>query len=1119
MKELKINSIAKICIAYILSLSPSYATVSVNDNLTGASSSYEWQALNGACLTAGNNTGSIPACHGLAYYSGKDLVGGNTGTLPDTVGNGALRLSNGARDSGTNGNDQTGALYSKFAFPSNSGVDITFKTVTYAGNGYENHAGVASGADGIAFFLTDADQVPTVDNNTKIGAFGGSLGYSCANGKVTNDGLYAAYIGLGIDEFGNYSNKSDNTSTGAGEGWNRVTLRGAGTVNWKWLSENKSNYYPSSVLNTPILQQNAVKRVCANGKLYDYSSNHAGVEVPRTGNNYDYFYNYPYIAHTDIMAGSNGSSDTINERKKRRPLFNQQKTANPLRSAAIPISYNIKITQDGILGLSYSYNGGETINIVNNQDITRSNGPLPRNFRFGFSSGTGGGSNVHEIMCFKADQMTSSATSAAGNVPTLGRIVSGSQLYVAAYHTKNWWGQLTSQNLVEDPDTGIVTINNKATWDASCKLTGGICDSTGENTSAQSTRKLFTWNNTGVTLNWNNLSTTQKDALSNEQKILNWLKGSRVDERNNIGVGDLRKRDSLLGDVINSSPTWNGPPQAPYKDNWRNLINSVTFPENGTSAEKYSEFISAKKLRTHAVYVGANDGFLHAFRSGHNSADGTYQSSNNDGAELFAYMPDQVLRTIANPSNENLSLPNTLYGHNAFVDATPGIGDVFYNNSWHTILVSGLGLGGNLSGVIANDTNISKGSIFALDITDPDSFDSSKIIGEWNSDNLTCTNNTNCKDSLGSTVGTPVIRRLHDGNWAAIFPNGQNSKSGEAGIYIMKIDQASGEKTFRYIKADEPLKNSGSITKRNGISQITAADLDGDSITDYVYAGDMFGNLWRFDLTSTTPDNWSVRTTPIYKSPQPITTAVTVTANSNNGIYRLMLSFGTGRIFPQTLNSMTGSAPGNHYLYGLWDSDMDSWNYKSTVRYASLTLNSSDLKITDSEILNRTITNHSYTNNSLGINGARSISSENLCWKSSATCTSNNNKRGWRILLPGQNEQIFYNPVIQDGFLIINTTVPAYSAPLSCDISAASGFTMAIPPETGTPKKSYFLQLDSSLPIIAGLGTSGVGSIMTVRSGSRAWGITQTHGSKPKIMEIDPSANSTYKRLNWIQRK
>jgi len=102
--------------------------------------------------------------------------------------------------------------------------------------------------------------------------------------------------------------------------------------------------------------------------------------------------------------------------------------------------------------------------------------------------------------------------------------------------------------------------------------------------------------------------------------------------------------------------------------------------------------------------------------------------------------------------------------------------------------------------------------------------------------------------------------------------------------------------------------------------------------------------------------------------------------------------------------------------------------------------------------------------------------------------------------------------------LVINTTIPEVASALSCEVDAASGYTMALPPDTGTPKKSYFMDSSTDF-IIAGLGTSGVGSLMTIRTGSNTWGVTQTHSGKPKVIELNPSANSTYKRLNWIQRR
>ncbi|MEG1202743.1 MAG: PilC/PilY family type IV pilus protein, partial [Comamonas sp.] len=738
---------------------------------------------------------------------------------------------------------------------------------------------------------------------------------------------------------------------------------------------------------------------------------------------------------------------------------------------------------------------------------------------FGFTGGTGGGSNVHEIMCFKADQITGSSSSAAGNVPPLSRVMAGSQIYIASYRTQNWWGQLTAQGLVEDTDTGIVTINPIANWDASCKLTGGSCDSTGKTVTAQTTRNLFTWNAGGKSLTWSNLSATQQTALGSTttlgQTALAWLTGTRTNERKSDGTGSLRARDSLLGDIVGSNPTWVGGPNSPYAGTWTDLRHGGTMPETSKS---YDSFASTQKTRTNAVYVGANDGFLHAFRSGKSKTDGTLDMTNNDGQELFAYMPDQVLRTINNTSNDNLALPSTSYGHNAFVDAPPGTGDLYYGGAWRTWLVGGLGLGGNIGGVVADDTSVSKGAIYALDITNPDSFGAGNVLGEWNSDNLICSNSTTCKDSLGSTVGTPLVRRLHDGNWAVIFPNGQNSKTGEAGIYIMTVAQSDGSRTFRYIKAAGPQMSGTTFVKRNGISQVTAADLDADHITDYVYGGDMFGNVWRFDLSSKTASDWAAGANPVFKADQPITTAIVVSSTTKNEIYRVILNFGTGRLFPRTLDDIGGSATGDHYLHGIWDSDMDAWNAKSTFAYKSLTLSGTATTVTTSELLTRTITESTYIDDALGVNGVRTVSQEKLCWKGSTNC-SPSNKRGWRMKLPSRNEQIFYNPVLQDGLVLFNTTVPEVSELLSCDTQAAAGFTMALPPDTGVPEISYFKNSEWSGGVIAGYGASGVGSIITVRSGSRTFGTTQTTSGKPKTFELNPSANANFKRVTWIKRR
>ena len=129
-----------------------------------------------------------------------------------------------------------------------------------------------------------------------------------------------------------------------------------------------------------------------------------------------------------------------------------------------------------------------------------------------------------------------------------------------------------------------------------------------------------------------------------------------------------------------------------------------------------------------------------------------------------------------------------------------------------------------------------------------------------------------CRHSLGATYGTPIIRRLHDGRWAVIFGNGFGSTTGDAGIFVMTVD-ATGNKQFYYLSTG----NTGTAAN-NGIAYVASADLDGDHVTDYVYAGDLMGNLWRFDLTSNAESSWAAGAAPLFSSPagQPITTAVTV---------------------------------------------------------------------------------------------------------------------------------------------------------------------------------------------------------------------------------------------------
>ena len=229
------------------------AQTTISEDFTGTGTNNSWWYFNGACLTAGSaqaagsepsggSGGKLPGCvaigqggQGPLYYQeplvgGVNGVGSNTQTLPDPAGQGALRFTNGW----PGGYAQNGAILSTAPFPTGQGVAITFKTVTYRGN---SGGGDNDGADGISFYLMDAGALNTggingVSNGdgNGIGAWGGSLGYTCSNANPPYNGLVGAYLAVGIDEYGNFLNGANfmPSYTGNNPIWGDNTALGYG---------------------------------------------------------------------------------------------------------------------------------------------------------------------------------------------------------------------------------------------------------------------------------------------------------------------------------------------------------------------------------------------------------------------------------------------------------------------------------------------------------------------------------------------------------------------------------------------------------------------------------------------------------------------------------------------------------------------------------------------------------------------------------------------------------------------------------------------------------------------------------------------------------------------------
>lgn len=295
------------------------------------------------------------------------------------------------------------------------------------------------------------------------------------------------------------------------------------------------------------------------------------------------------------------------------------------------------------------------------------------------------------------------------------------------------------------------------------------------------------------------------------------------------------------------------------------------------------------------VYFGANDGMLHAFEINVTTVSGTRLVS---GAETFAYVPSFVHQNLVN-------LTETAMVHKFFVDLTPTIASgegLLGGSGSETILVGGLGKGGK--------------GYFALDITDPANMDTDDVLWEFPNG----TTGSEVPD-MGYSFSKPLVVQTNSTTaseaWVVIAGNGYDSPGGRAVLYI--LNPSTGEVTRKI-----PTLVSDSD---NGLSSPIAVDINYDRKVDFVYAGDLKGNMWKFDLTGDSAAEWSVAyfdnsnsaNAPLFQAkgpggdPQPITSKPEVTFHPQK--HGLLVLFGTGKF----LGMSDFSDDNVQTVYGIWD--------------------------------------------------------------------------------------------------------------------------------------------------------------------------------------------------------
>lgn len=352
-------------------------------------------------------------------------------------------------------------------------------------------------------------------------------------------------------------------------------------------------------------------------------------------------------------------------------------------------------------------------------------------------------------------------------------------------------------------------------------------------------------------------------AQATGASLVNFLRGQRQNENFASGVtGKLyRLRDSVLGDIINSKPQYLGPP---YRD----------FVDAG-----YTAFKTAQAARIPMVYVGANDGMLHAFYApAANAAPALLAKA---GTEAWAYVPTKVMPNLVQLADKNYT-----GNHRYFVDGSPVEGDVQSGGNWRSILVGGLNAGGK--------------GFYALDITDPESPRSL-----WEFDSSSC---TGC--DVGLSFGRPVIGKLKNGTWVVFLTSGYNNSTGIGTLFI--VNAVTGA-LIRKIDT-----GVGSTASPSGLAQVSAwTDYPGvNDMASRVYGGDLLGNIWRFDINnSIAPAGYEANLIGTAKDSsgavQPITTAPEL------GLFgrKPFVYVGTGRLLGESDLTNTQT----HSVYGIYD--------------------------------------------------------------------------------------------------------------------------------------------------------------------------------------------------------
>ncbi|NRB40258.1 MAG: hypothetical protein HRU20_17625 [Pseudomonadales bacterium] len=692
---------------------------------------------------------------------------------------------------------------------------------------------------------------------------------------------------------------------------------------------------------------------------------------------------------------------------------------------------------------------------------------------------------------------SSSVTSVA--VSFTNTLVDSNLAFQSTFNTQNWSGAIKAYEVndkglfvdaLDASNTSKTTANITPHWNAADKL----------NQQDPASRRIITWGKNGpVDFSWANagqLTARMFDDLmmvvsnvSEQEAIFSYFRGvtdyDGVQWRKRVSVDANGKISggSLLGDIVHSSPVYVSSPARPWP---------ATF---GQAGKRYSDFKKSQASRPPMLYVGANDGMLHAFNASKSGSDA--------GQEKLAYIPEFLSSTQDKKGLHYLAEKD--YGHAYYVDMTPTLSDVYMklggaNKDWHTILLGSARSGGK--------------GFFALNVTEPAKFSTAAAsqLALWEF------SETDDAD-IGYNFGNPLIAKVKfdsnslngngNGRWAVITGNGYNSSGGDAVLFIIFLDgglDGTWTEGKDYIKLTT---RSGNASSPNGLSAPQAVDLDGDMIMDRVYAGDLLGNMWVFDINSSAnssnvQSNW--KTTRLFTAGknssdvQPITSAPMLARNPDikAAAPNLMVMFGTGQyIENDDIKDLSVQS-----IYAVHDrGDTSLRRYKSSAGVQQLqkrtfteTLSTSGLQVREGE------------SNAPDIDWDKQWG-----WYADLYSDKNGNKNIDSAEIKG--ERLVFNPIVVNQYFVFNSLIPTTAL---CS-GGTEGWTMLIDWTSGLAPDdaSFDANQDGKIDALdigyLGLKTNqGQGQIAKMGDN-----IIASEGDDAKMLKINWGAGSGGARLNW----